>query len=88
MADRISPDPGFVFGQGSARTGSIWITELIRLVERLASTTLPGRVKKAAAVADLNQDISASPTEAEVQAISDKIDELLAVLRAADQQET
>lgn len=36
------------------------------------------------AVADLNQDISASYTEAEIQAISDKIDELLAALRAAN----
>ena len=34
-----------------------------------------------AAVADLNQNISDPPTEAEVQAISDKIDELLAALR-------
>lgn len=37
----------------------------------------------AAAVADLNQTISATPTQAEVQAISDKIDALLASLRAA-----
>lgn len=36
------------------------------------------------AVADLNQTISASPTQAEVQAISDKIDALLAVLRTAN----
>jgi acetolactate synthase small subunit len=33
------------------------------------------------AIADLNQDISASPTEAEVQAISDKVDAILAALR-------
>ena len=38
---------------------------------------------QAAAVADLNQTISASPTQAEVQAISDKVDELLASLRTA-----
>ena len=37
----------------------------------------------AAAVADLDQDISASYTEAEVQAISDKVDALLAALRTA-----
>jgi acetolactate synthase small subunit len=33
------------------------------------------------AIADLNQDISASYTEAEVQAISDKVDAILAALR-------
>lgn len=36
-----------------------------------------------AAVADLAQDISAAYVEAEVQAISDKVDALLASLRAA-----
>lgn len=36
-----------------------------------------------AAVADLNQTITDPPTQAEVQAISDKVDELLASLRAA-----
>lgn len=40
-------------------------------------------VAQAAAVADLNQDISASYVEAEVQAISDKVDALLAALRTA-----
>jgi acetolactate synthase small subunit len=38
---------------------------------------------KTTAVADLNQDISASYVEAEVQAISDKVDAILAALRAA-----
>ena len=33
------------------------------------------------AVADLSQTVSATPTQAEVQAISDKVDELLAALR-------
>lgn len=37
-----------------------------------------------AAVADLNQDVSAAYVEAEVQAISDKVDALLAALRAAN----
>lgn len=37
-----------------------------------------------AAVADLNQTISNPPTQAEVQAISDKVDALLASLRAAN----
>lgn len=39
--------------------------------------------KQAAAVADLNQTISGTYTQAEVQALSDKVDELLAALRAA-----
>lgn len=42
-----------------------------------------GVVNRAAAVADLNQTIGAVPTQAEVQAISDKVDELLASLRTA-----
>lgn len=33
------------------------------------------------AIADLDQDISATYDEAEVQAISDKVDEILAALR-------
>lgn len=41
-----------------------------------------GAFTQGVAVADLNQDISAAYVEAEVQAISDKVDELLAVLRA------
>ena len=32
-------------------------------------------------VADLNQTVSSTPTQAEVQAISDKVDELLVALR-------
>lgn len=42
-------------------------------------TALP----QAAAIADLNQTITDPPTQAEVQAISDKIDALLASLRSA-----
>lgn len=38
---------------------------------------------KIAAVADLNQTISNPPTQAEVQAITDKIDELLGAARTA-----
>lgn len=48
-----------------------------------ATATRPGTVLKGAAVADLDQDISATYAEAEVQAISDKVDALLASLRAA-----
>lgn len=36
-----------------------------------------------AAVADLNQTISVAYTQSEVQALSDKVDELLGALRAA-----
>lgn len=48
-----------------------------------ATSARPGTVLKGAAVADLDQDISATYAEAEVQAISDKVDALLASLRAA-----
>lgn len=44
-----------------------------------------GSNAQAAAVADLGQTISDPPTQAEVQAISDKVDELLAAMRAAGQ---
>lgn len=39
--------------------------------------------KQATAIADLNQTITDPPTQAEVQAISDKVDEILAALRAS-----
>ena len=38
-------------------------------------------IQAASAVVDLNQDITATYVEAEVQAISDKVDEILAALR-------
>lgn len=40
-------------------------------------------VAQGTAVADLDQTISDPPTQAEVQALSDKVDELLAALRGA-----
>lgn len=40
-------------------------------------------VTDVSAIADLDQTIEDPPTQAEVQAISDKIDELLAALRGA-----
>lgn len=49
----------------------------------LATTAIAGIVKMAAAIADLGQTISNPPTQAEVQAITDKIDGLLAALRTA-----
>ncbi len=36
-----------------------------------------------AAIADLDQTISATPTQAEIQAISDKVNSILAALRSA-----
>lgn len=35
------------------------------------------------ALTELDQDISASPTEAQVQAISDKVDAIIAALKSA-----
>lgn len=43
-----------------------------------------GKRVNIAAIADLNQTITNPPTQAEVQAISDKIDEILAAMRAAE----
>lgn len=51
-----------------------------------ATTSLQGAVKQTAAVADLSQTITNPPTQAEVQAISDKIDEWLAKERTSGQQ--
>jgi len=51
--------------------------------ERRNAISLLDDVVQMSAIADLNQDISASYTEAEVQAISDKVDALLAALRTA-----
>lgn len=48
-----------------------------------ATAAARGVVLLAAAVADLTQAISNPPTQAEVQAISDTVDALLAALRAA-----
>lgn len=53
-----------------------------------ATTTTPGVVSQTAAVVDLNQTISNPPTTSEVQAISDKIDELLGKMRSSGQLDT
>lgn len=34
MADRLDPNPGFVFRSGAEQTGEVWITELIRIVNK------------------------------------------------------
>ncbi len=56
--------------------------------EVVATTATAGVVKEATAIADLNQTITAPPTQGEVQDISDKIDALLAVMRTAGQLST
>lgn len=73
------------FGPGSVPAG--WTITFTGGVGSVAiNISGPGTMSTkniAAAVADLNQTITNPPTVAEVQAISDKIDEILAVLRAA-----
>lgn len=61
-----------------------WATRVWLILRRGATTSEYGAVKQAAAVADLDQTIS-GPSAAEVQEISDKVDELLASLRASGQ---
>lgn len=48
------------------------------------TTSTAGVANQIAAVADLNQTISGTYTQSEVQAISDKVDELLAAMRTAN----
>ena len=70
MVQQLSPNPGLQPQAGSEQVVDIWITELIRIVNL-----------RAAAIPDLNQTITDPPTQAEVQAISDKVDLILAALR-------
>lgn len=60
--------------------------EITELLDRRGDAIL--QHQRAAAVADLDQTISDPPTQAEVQAISDKVDALLASLRSAGLLET
>jgi len=48
-----------------------------------ATISAAGVVSQMAAISDLSQTISSPPTQAEVQAISDKVDEVLAAMRTA-----
>ena len=57
----LSPDPGIAFTEGSERSGKEWVTELIALTKQIA------------AIAGLNLTVSNPPTQAEGQAIADKI---------------
>lgn len=87
MVDKLGPVPtGVVAGAPSGEIPSTleWFNNLIDRAQREASTSLRGDVLQATAVADLNQTIS-GPSVAEVQAISDKVDELLAAMRTAGQ---
>ena len=73
MTRKIGPIPSGIFNRPiDEPAGLEWFSNLIVLVEA-----------QGAAVADLNQTITNPPTQAEVQDISDKIDELLAALRTA-----
>lgn len=72
-------------GRTTAATGNVEEltgTQATALLDA-ATTSNFGLVKKIATIADLNQTITNPPTQAEVQAISDKIDELLAAARTA-----
>lgn len=60
-------------GGGAIRVGQVQDT----------SGNVVGGVSQQAAIADLAQDISATYVEAEVQAISTKVDAILAALRSA-----
>lgn len=75
-------------GRITASTGdveSLTGTQATTLLDP-ATTSLQGVVKQTTAVANLNQTISSPPTQAEVQAISDKIDEWLTKERTSGQQ--
>jgi len=61
--------------------GTAW--EVVVTQALLATPSAAGAVKQAAVRADVNQTISNPPTQAEVQALSDAFDDLLAKLRTA-----
>lgn len=77
-------------GRITASTGdveSLTGTQATTLLDA-ATTLLQGLVKQTVAVPDLSQTISSPPTQAEVQAISDKVDEWLAKERTSGQLDT
>jgi len=79
-------DTARFLGRTTAATGDIEQltgTQATTLLD-VATTALQGVVKQSTAVADLSQTIT-GPTIAEVQAISDKLDELLGVMRTSGQ---
>ncbi|MGI9485411.1 MAG: hypothetical protein ACR2RF_05925 [Geminicoccaceae bacterium] len=86
---KVGPVPPEIFNRPQAETAGLeWFTNMIAIIEAQATTANSGNVGQTAAVADLNQTISNPPTQAEVQAISDKIDEFLAAQRVSGQLET
>lgn len=71
---KIGPVPAGIFNAPRDEPAGLeWFSILINAIKR-----------SGVAVDDLDQTISATPTQAEVQAISDKVDELLVSLRNAD----
>lgn len=68
-------------GTGISGGGDLTANRTLNLDAATAGTI--GGVLLATAVADLNQTISSPPTQTEVQDLSDKVDELLGVLRNA-----
>lgn len=90
VVDEIGPvPPGITAGADSSQIFGIlnWFNKMLDRIQRAATSEKRGGVKQAEAVADLNQTI-AGPSVAEVQAISDKVDELLAALRTAEQMDS
>lgn len=71
-----------------ALTYSVSAADAQFATQDVATTGTAGLVLQAADVADLNQTISGSYTQSEVQALSDKVDELLGALRTAGVLET
>jgi hypothetical protein len=88
--DEIGPVPSDAVAGAKGNELSnalVWFNNLLSRTQRDATTAKRGDVLQATPVADLNQTI-AGPSVAEVQAISDKVDELLAALRTAEQLDT
>ena len=84
FADTGTGAIGAAGGVGKVRVGAtVEATRLVVRMDRGADTIATQVVGDQPAIADLNQDISAAYVEAEVQAISDKVDEILAALRAS-----
>lgn len=58
-------------------------TEIDAMVPGLATTTVAGSVLEAAAITTLGITISATPTQAEVQSIANKVDEIISKLKTS-----
>lgn len=83
-ADTTTGAIGTTGGAGKVRVGhTVEAGRLVVRMDRGADTLATLVVGDQTAIPDLNQTISDPPTQAEVQAISDKVDALLATLRTA-----